>query len=186
MTATEELTAQRSRLEQATAPDGVEPLVGEGCCALVVEPPRADGSPGAGSAAGSGGEPIAELLAVTSALAPRPHRVADLLERCVAELLDGLDPAEHVAVHAPFDARAGSAERRAVALALPGHPVETLDVAAVLGDTGSVAALFQVQAVIAALRTAPGGPDPAALAVVTSVDAEGDVSALLVRAVGTP
>jgi len=159
--ATEELSAHRARIEWAVAPG--RPPLGEGCAAVVLEP------------AGSG-PALAELVALRTALAPRPERVAPLLADCVRDVLGTLGD-EPVVLHAPFDATAGSPERAAVAAHVPGEP-EVVDTTATLGDAGALAGMLQLEVAVAALRAHPDR----GVALVTCVDAEGVVGALALRA----
>jgi 3-oxoacyl-[acyl-carrier-protein] synthase II len=165
--ATEEMTPQRAWLEHKGR-GGRLPL-GEACAALVLQS-RAD-------AADSGLPVLAEVVAVATAMAPTPDRRDAALERCVRDATAAFGG--RVDLHAPLDGRADSAEVRAVR-ALAGSP-RRLAVSDLVGDTGAVSALLQLQGAVQALReeaTAGGRP---LHALVTAVDAEGVAGAMTLR-----
>ncbi|QCB92293.1 beta-ketoacyl synthase N-terminal-like domain-containing protein [Cellulomonas shaoxiangyii] len=175
--ATEELTAQRAQIERVGGRLPAGQGLGEGAVALLLEPPGATTGPA-----------LAEVLAVSTAmsLSADADRVSAAVRGCVETVLRAAGGAP-VAVHAPFDAADGSAERTAVRAVLGDVP--TLATAAVVGEVSSVSGFLQLLAAVTVLRQG-AAPTPAAaaatgLALVTGVDPEGVVSALLVRPVTT-
>lgn len=177
--ATEELTPQRAQIERTGGRLPAGQGLGEGAVALLLEPPGATAGPA-----------LAEVLAVATAMTPAAgaDRVAAGVRTCVETVLRAAGGAP-VVVHAPFDSAPGAPERAAVRSVLGDVPV--LATAAVVGEVAAVSGFLQLLAAVAVLRAgdagAPGSPRDGGpvrpLALVTGVDPEGVVSALLVRPV---
>lgn len=162
--ATEELTPARADVERTGGRVRPGAGLGEGCAALLLEPP--------GRAAS--GAPVAHVLGVATAMRTTTRDAAAAVERCVRTVL--ADVAEPVALHAPFDADADGPERTATRTVVGDVPA--LSVAGALGDVSSVSGFLQLLAGVAVLAgSADGG-----LVLVTATDPEGVASAVLVRA----
>jgi 3-oxoacyl-[acyl-carrier-protein] synthase II len=170
--ATEEMSPQRAWLESHAGADRDVPL-GEACAALVLE--------SAATAAAFGLPVLVEVLSVATAMAVSPDRRESAMRRSVQDALAGLDgPLD---LHAPYDARAGSTERTVVgSLTGSGPRPRLLATCDVLGDTGAVSALLQMQGAVAVLRQ-DGAPGPRH-ALVTALDGEGVAGAMLLRVPG--
>lgn len=171
--ATEEMSPQRAWLEGQGRSDGQVPL-GEACAALVLQS-RAD-------AHASGLPVLAEVVSVATAMAPTPADLDEAMLRCVRDAIALTGPPD---LHAPRDARPGSVERRAV-LTLTGAAAapDLLAVGDLVGDTGAVSALLQLQAAVRVLRAEEASRPLHAL--VTAVDAEGVTGAMVLRVPGGP
>lgn len=166
--AVEELSAQRGWLE-SHLPDGPDRLLGEGCGVLLLEPAGAD-------AAG----PVGDVVAVETGVAGSPAATRRVLGRVLTAALDALPPGAVLDVHAPYDDRPGSAESDALTAVLGGRPrPRVLPTTTMLGDAGAASAVLQSQVALGALHLRSTRRDGYAL--VTSLDTEGVVGALLLR-----
>ncbi|MFC5286674.1 beta-ketoacyl synthase N-terminal-like domain-containing protein [Actinokineospora guangxiensis] len=161
----EEHSAARRDLERHAS--GAHAPLGEGCAVQVIEPA---GAPGA----------LAEVLAVTSAVATGPATAGVLRERLrVATAAAGVAPSEVWAV-APSTARGPAAADEAAVLAelFP----RARRVALGLGDLSSASVAFQLAALLA---VADADPDAAGrVAAVTAVEPGGVVACALLRCAG--
>lgn len=169
--AVEEMSPQRAWLEWHTAEDPDAVLLGEGCGVFVVEAkPRQDHPE------------VASILALSTGIATEPDRRQPVLVRCIREVLARLEPDAVIDVVAPFDAGPGSDETAAVAAVLPPAAArpEVLDTTGVLGDSGAASASLQALVAVGALTEL--SPRRSGYALVTSVDAEGIVGALVLVA----
>ncbi|WP_369137435.1 beta-ketoacyl synthase N-terminal-like domain-containing protein [Modestobacter versicolor] len=166
--AVEELSPQRGWLE-SHLPGGPERLLGEGCGVLLLEPAET----------GTAG-PVGDVVAVETGLAASPEATRRVLGRVAAAALDALPPGAVLDVHAPYDDRPGSVEADALTAALGGRPrPRVLPTTTTLGDSGAASAVLQTQVALGALHLRSTGRDGYAL--VTSLDTEGVVGALLLR-----
>lgn len=177
--AAEEFSAERAWLdwhahgEHVPAEPDEAPLTGEGCAVLLLE---------AGTEAGAGRTPLAELAAVEIALPADEKDAGPVLADCVrrALLRADLTPADLWAL-APADAPGpyGDRERAALAEVLGGHAPFRLSCTGLLGDTGAASAAFQIAALLASAEDDPAAAGRAAL--VTTADPDGVVGCAVLR-----
>ncbi|MFJ2007082.1 beta-ketoacyl synthase N-terminal-like domain-containing protein [Streptomyces chartreusis] len=177
--AAEEFSAERAWLdwhahgEHVPAEPDEAPLTGEGCAVLLLE---------AGTEAGAGRTPLAELAAVEIALPADEKDAGPVLADCVrrALLRADLTPADLWAL-APADAPGpyGDWERAALAEVLGGHAPLRLSCTGLLGDTGAASAAFQIAALLASAEDDPAAAGRAAL--VTTADPDGVVGCAVLR-----
>ncbi|CAM5244536.1 MULTISPECIES: beta-ketoacyl synthase N-terminal-like domain-containing protein [Streptomyces] len=177
--AAEEFSAERAWLdwhargEHLPAESGEAPLTGEGCAVLLLE---------AGTEAGAGRAPLAEVAAVEIALPADEKDAGPVLADCVRRALRRADltPADLWAL-APADATGpyGDRERTALAEVLGGHDPLRLSCTGLLGDTGAASAAFQIAALLASAEDDPAAAGRAAL--VTTADPDGVVGCAVLR-----
>lgn len=171
--AVEEWSAERAWLDHhaGSAMPPADPL-GEGCALFLLEP--------GGAARGRGREPLATFAAARFASATDDVPAKEALARCVTGVLDtaGMRP-DDLAYVAPFGGPMHAAEDAGIAAALGESRPERLQPRRHLGDTGAASTAFQLAAVLAAADGRSGLVGRGAL--VTAVDREGPVGALLVR-----
>jgi 3-oxoacyl-[acyl-carrier-protein] synthase II len=171
--AVEEMSDQRGRLEAIGRGPSASAVLGEGCALLTLEP-AGPGEPGDGD--------LGVVLDVATRVAVRPELAAAALIAAIEAVLRYLPSNAVLDYHAPYDAAPDSAESRAIA-AVTGaedEPPLTLDVTSAIGDTGAASAMFQLQAVLGVGHCPPLGSRPQ-YGLITSIDGEGVVGAMLVR-----
>lgn len=135
----------------------------------------------ADSAERQGRRPRAEILSARFAAFHAPRELRPTLVRCIRQALEdaGVSPSE-VRLAAPSDSAGGPAgiEAQALTEALDGTEVQLVRVRDLFGDASAASAAFQLAAVLAVGRAAPGGDG---VALVTSVDGDGLVACTAVR-----
>jgi 3-oxoacyl-[acyl-carrier-protein] synthase II len=171
--AVEEFSAERAWLEWHARPDGDgEPLLGEGCAVMLVEPGAPDGA-GPGSV---------EVLALEFGVAEPGGEVFAVLSRCIRRALvrAGVDERDVSAVAPSLTSgRAAAGEQAAILATLGEEPRTVVRSLEVLGDTHAASASFQIASVLAAGERDPEAVGPIAL--VTSADRHGTVGCALLR-----
>lgn len=126
------------------------------------------------------GEPVAELVAVASRVAPR-GKPGDALTAAVQEVVKRADTDLADVWSVVSSGFSASDEESQALVALFGADVldRIPDVAALIGDTGAASAAFGVAAVLAAVHWNPGGRGR--LSLVTAIDPDGLVVVAALR-----
>lgn len=169
--AAEEFSVQRARLERVADHGGAEPQpLGEGAALFLLEE---------ASAAREGGRPVlASVLGSRFRAFQDTARAGTALERCIADVLAGAD-AEPGDVELIVPGTPPGLLGKQEESALDGLTGNRLPVRSLVGDAGAASAAFQLAAALAEASADPGLVDR--LALVTAVDRDGTVGALLLR-----
>lgn len=169
--AAEEFSVQRGRLERVADHGGAPPQpLGEGAALFLLEDALA---------AREGGRPVlATVVGSRFRAFQDTARAGTALERCVADVLAaagaGPQDVELIAPGTP-PGLLGKQEESA----LDGLTGNRLPVRSLVGDAGAASAAFQIAAVLAEAESEPSLVDR--LTLVTAVDRDGTVGALLLR-----
>ncbi|MFE5039216.1 beta-ketoacyl synthase N-terminal-like domain-containing protein [Streptomyces sp. NPDC056683] len=177
--AAEEYSAQRSWLEHHSRADGTRQAngpLGEGAVMMLVEP--------AHRAAEHGRPVLAEVLASRFIAFAEPAKAHRALTRAVSEALKEADAtADHVDLVVPSDCGGPLGEQEDAALRTAGfddeHPARVVRLRALIGDTSAAASAFQ-------LATALSHRNRAGLALITSIDPDGNSGCTLLRLPSAP
>ncbi|MFJ5733400.1 beta-ketoacyl synthase N-terminal-like domain-containing protein [Streptomyces paradoxus] len=169
--AAEEFSVQRARLERVADHGGAEPQpLGEGAALFLLEE---------ASAAREGGRPVlASVLGSRFRAFQDAGRAGAELERCIADVLADADAAPgdvELIVPGNPSGLLGKQEESA----LDGLTRNRLPVRSLVGDAGAASAAFQLAAALAEAESDPSLVDR--LALITAVDRDGTVGALLLR-----